>query len=260
MYRKHLQVGVNKGAITQEQADEKFSNWQEGKQSRKAGAADTKLQTKEQARAARLDAEKKVSETRAEAIVKKNKVEEPIAAETAIADAVPVADVEEAHAADSLGEVPVELTADVAVPTEAAPVDETLINETPIADIIPADEVAEVEAVAAPAEEAAPVAEAAPAAEATPAVEETAPVAETPAAEETAPVAETPAVEEAPVAEATPVVEETATEAAPAGEAPAELPTLASEEAPATEAPVADATEETPAAEPAADDEKPAAN
>ena len=77
MYRKHLQVGVNKGAITQEQADEKFSNWLDDKQNRKAGAAETKTQTKEQARAARLEAEKKVNEARAEAIAKKNRVEEP---------------------------------------------------------------------------------------------------------------------------------------------------------------------------------------
>ncbi|ROT47644.1 30S ribosomal protein S16 [Candidatus Cardinium hertigii] len=28
MLRKHLQIGVNKGAITQEQADEKFRLWQ----------------------------------------------------------------------------------------------------------------------------------------------------------------------------------------------------------------------------------------
>ncbi|MBD2755545.1 30S ribosomal protein S16 [Spirosoma validum] len=79
MYRKHLQVGVNKGAISQEQADEKFSTWQEDKSNRKANAADTKTQTKEQARAARLEAEKKVNDARAEAIAKKNKVEEPVA-------------------------------------------------------------------------------------------------------------------------------------------------------------------------------------
>ncbi|UFH53038.1 30S ribosomal protein S16 [Spirosoma sp. KNUC1025] len=85
MYRKHLQVGVNKGAITQEQADEKFASWKGEKENRKAGAADTKSQTKEQARAARLEAEKKVNEARAEAIAKKNKVEEPVA-ETAAAE------------------------------------------------------------------------------------------------------------------------------------------------------------------------------
>lgn len=79
MYKKHLQVGVNKGAITQEQADEKFNAWKEDKENRKAGVADTKTQTKEQARAARLEAERKVNEARAEAIAKKNKVEEPVA-------------------------------------------------------------------------------------------------------------------------------------------------------------------------------------
>ncbi|WP_420150071.1 30S ribosomal protein S16, partial [Spirosoma sp.] len=68
MYRKHLQVGVNKGAITQEQADEKFAAWKDDKQNRKAGAADTKAQTKEQARANRLEAEKKVNDARAEAL------------------------------------------------------------------------------------------------------------------------------------------------------------------------------------------------
>jgi len=90
MYRKHLQVGVNKGAITQEQADEKFTAWKEGKENRKATAVDTKTQTKEQARAARLEAEKKVNEARAEAIAKKNKVEEPVA--EAPAEEAPAAD------------------------------------------------------------------------------------------------------------------------------------------------------------------------
>ena len=96
MYRKHLQVGVNKGAISQEQADEKYATWKNEKDSRKAGAADTKTQTKEQDRAARLDAEKKVNEARAEAIAKKNKVEEPVveapAAEEAPATEAPATD------------------------------------------------------------------------------------------------------------------------------------------------------------------------
>ena len=100
MYRKHLQVGVNKGAITQDQADERFTTWKEDKENRKAGAAETKTQTKEQARAARLEAERKVNEARAEAIAKKNKVEEPIV-DAAVAEA-PVADeVTEAPAAEA---------------------------------------------------------------------------------------------------------------------------------------------------------------
>lgn len=32
MYQKHLQVGVNKGAISQEQADERLAQWLEGKE------------------------------------------------------------------------------------------------------------------------------------------------------------------------------------------------------------------------------------
>jgi small subunit ribosomal protein S16 len=149
MYRKHLQVGVNKGAITQEQADEKYTTWKDDKQNRKDSAADTKTQTKEQARAVRLEAEKKVNDARAEAIVKKNKVEEPVVE-------APVA--EEAPAVE---EAPV---------TEVAPVAET----APVAEAAPVVE-------EAPAAEAAPVAEA-PAAEATP-------VAEAPAADEAAPAA-----------------------------------------------------------------------
>ncbi|GAB3881624.1 30S ribosomal protein S16 [Spirosoma agri] len=92
MYRKHLQVGVNKGAITQDQADDKYSTWKDDKESRKAGAADTKTQTKEQVRAERLEAERKVNEARAEAIAKKNKVEEPVAEPVAEAPAEAAAD------------------------------------------------------------------------------------------------------------------------------------------------------------------------
>jgi small subunit ribosomal protein S16 len=33
MLKKHLQIGVNKGAITQEQADEKFADWLNDKES-----------------------------------------------------------------------------------------------------------------------------------------------------------------------------------------------------------------------------------
>ena len=87
MYRKHLQVGVNKGAITQEQADEKYNSWKDDKENRKDEAATTKTQTKEQARATRLEAERKVNETRAEAIAKKNKVEEPVVEEAPAAEA-----------------------------------------------------------------------------------------------------------------------------------------------------------------------------
>lgn len=88
MLKKHLQVGVNKGAITQEQADEKFTSWKEGKEGRKANTADTKQQAREKDRLDRLEAERKVNAARAEAIAKKNVVPEeaPAAAEEAPAE------------------------------------------------------------------------------------------------------------------------------------------------------------------------------
>lgn len=88
MFRKHLQVGVNKGAITQEQADEKFNAWKEGKAGRIAGVADVKSQQQDKARQERLEAERKVNAARAEAIAKKNVVvEEAPAAEGEAAEA-----------------------------------------------------------------------------------------------------------------------------------------------------------------------------
>jgi small subunit ribosomal protein S16 len=154
MYRKHLQVGVNKGAITQEQADEKYTTWKDDKQNRKDSAADTKTQTKEQARATRLEAEKKVNDARAEAIVKKNKVEEPVVevAEEPVVEIAPV--VEEAPVAEA--------------PAPVAPAAEEVAPATePVAEVAPV-----VEETPAPAAEEAPVAEA-PA----PVVEEAAPAA-----------------------------------------------------------------------------------
>ena len=105
MLKKHLQVGVVKGAITQESADEKFNAWKEDKANRVAGTADTKVQAKDKARQERLAAEQKVSAARAEAIAAKYKVEEPV-----------VEAAEEAPAADE------------------APVAETAAEETPVAE------------------------------------------------------------------------------------------------------------------------------
>ncbi|WP_080239852.1 30S ribosomal protein S16 [Spirosoma rigui] len=124
MYRKHLQVGVNKGAITQEQADEKYTTWKDEKQNRKDSAADTKTQSKEQARAARLEAEKKVNDARAEAIVKKNKVEEPVVEEP-VAEEAPAVDETPVAEAAPAAEAP---AAEEAAPAAAAP-DETKAAE-----------------------------------------------------------------------------------------------------------------------------------
>ncbi|TAE38923.1 MAG: 30S ribosomal protein S16 [Runella slithyformis] len=182
MLRKHLQVGVNKGSITQEVADARFEAWLQEKASKVEGKKDGLVKTQVDAKQAALDAERKVNVTRAAAIAKKNVVEAPV--EEVVAEAAPV--VEE-------------------VVAEAAPVVEEVVAEA-------APVVEEVAAEAAPVAEEV-VAEAAPVVEEV--VAEAAPVVEEVVAEAA------PVVEEV-VAEAAPVVEEVVAEAAPVTEATAE--------------------------------------
>lgn len=165
MFRKHLQVGVDKGAISQEEADKKLAAWVETKESKISGKTDQLAKSKADARTARLEAEAKVSAARAEAIAAKNVVVEEVVEEA----------VEETVAA------------------EAPAVEETVAEEAPVAEVAAE---APVEEAPAPVEEV--VAEAAPEVVETPAEE----VAEAPAAEvvEEAPKAE---AEEAPAADAT---------------------------------------------------------
>lgn len=87
LMRKHLQVGVIKGAITQEVADERFEAWKQEKLGRvetKKGGLDKK---QADAKLAQLEAERKVNEARAAAIAKKYVVEEAPAAEAAAEEA-----------------------------------------------------------------------------------------------------------------------------------------------------------------------------
>lgn len=74
LYKKHLQIGVVKGAITQEQADTKFNDWKQNKENKVSSKVDTLAQKKADAAKARLEAEAKVKEARAEAINKKRAV------------------------------------------------------------------------------------------------------------------------------------------------------------------------------------------
>ena len=78
MYRKHLQLGVIKGAITQEEADAKFAKFMEGRDSQVQAKRDRLAQEAADAAKARLEAETKVKEARAEALRKKQ--EEAVAA------------------------------------------------------------------------------------------------------------------------------------------------------------------------------------
>jgi small subunit ribosomal protein S16 len=71
MLRKHLQIGVIKGALTQEQADAKVADWVNSKESKIQTKRDKLAQSKQAQIKARKEAESKVKEARAEAIRQK---------------------------------------------------------------------------------------------------------------------------------------------------------------------------------------------
>jgi len=74
MLRKHLQIGVNKGALSQEQADSKLAAWVASKEAKIQAKRDKLSQAKNADVKARKDAETKIKEARAEAIRKKAEV------------------------------------------------------------------------------------------------------------------------------------------------------------------------------------------
>jgi small subunit ribosomal protein S16 len=83
LYKRHLQIGVNKGAITQQQADTKLAEWLKTKEAKIQSKIDNVTKSKVDKAKARKEAETKVREARAEAIRKKAIVatETPAAAE-----------------------------------------------------------------------------------------------------------------------------------------------------------------------------------
>jgi small subunit ribosomal protein S16 len=71
MMKKHLQIGVIKGAINQEAADQKLADWKQSKETKIQSKRDNLAKSKQDAAKARKEAEAKVREARAEAIRKK---------------------------------------------------------------------------------------------------------------------------------------------------------------------------------------------
>jgi small subunit ribosomal protein S16 len=79
MLRKHLQIGVIKGAVTQEAADQKLADWKQSKESKIQSKRDDLAKSKQDAAKARREAETKVREARAEAIRKKQEAAAAVA-------------------------------------------------------------------------------------------------------------------------------------------------------------------------------------
>ena len=94
LYKKHLQGGVKKGALTDEQAEAKFTAWLEQKDGKITGKKDNLGKAKEDARKAALAAEAKKKEDRAAAIVAKNTLPAEEVAEEVTEEEAPAAEAE----------------------------------------------------------------------------------------------------------------------------------------------------------------------
>jgi small subunit ribosomal protein S16 len=142
LMKHHLDGGVRKGALTQEQADAKLAKWLE----EKAGKVDIKKEglskAQEAAKAKALKAEKAANEKRAAAAVEAAKVEE-IAEEVAV---------EEVEAPEAVTEVAVEESAAEVATEEVVAEDAPVVEEAPATEEVVA-EVATEEAPEAPAAE-----------------------------------------------------------------------------------------------------------
>jgi small subunit ribosomal protein S16 len=130
LYKKHLEGGVKKGALTPEQAEAKFAQWLEGKTGKIEGKKENLSKSKEEAKKAILLAEAKKKEEIAAAIVAKNtpapEVEETVAEEAPEADvsAEVEASAEEVEAPAAEEAAPAVEEAPAAEATEEAPSDE----------------------------------------------------------------------------------------------------------------------------------------
>ena len=123
MLKHHLNGGVRKGALTQEQADTKFAAWLEEKETKIQAKKDGLTQAESDARAKRLADEKAVSDKRlADAAAAEAEVEAAEAAAEAEAEATEATKaVEEAPAEETTEAVVEEAPAAEATEEEAAP-------------------------------------------------------------------------------------------------------------------------------------------
>jgi len=158
-YKKHLQVGVNKGSISQEDADKKFAEWLAEKDGKVQSKMDTLSKAADEKRAAALKAETEKKEARAA------KIAERLAAEEAAnAPAEEVSEEAEANTEEASAEAATEEATAEAATEEAAPAEEAATEEATAeaaTEEAPAEEAATEEATAEAATEEAPAEEAA---------------------------------------------------------------------------------------------------
>jgi small subunit ribosomal protein S16 len=122
MLKNHLVGGVRKGALTEEQAEEKFQAWLEEKAGKVASKEENVAKVKSEAKAKALEAEKAVNEARVAAAVEEAapEVAEEVAPEVVAEEAAPEEVAEEA-APEFAEEVAPEVVAEEAAPEVVAP-------------------------------------------------------------------------------------------------------------------------------------------
>jgi len=100
LYKKHLEGGVKKGALTAEQAETKFAEWLSAKDGKIEGKKDSLTKSKDEVRKAALAAEAKKNADRAATLAIKNApVVEEVVEEETVAETT-----EEAPAAEASNE------------------------------------------------------------------------------------------------------------------------------------------------------------
>jgi small subunit ribosomal protein S16 len=117
LLKKHLLEGVKKGALTQEQAEEKFSSWVSEKEQAVANKESKIAEDKAKAKAEALKAEQAVNEARITAA--EQAAAEEAAPEAAAEEAAPEAAAEEAAPEAAAEEAAPEAAAEEAAPEAA---------------------------------------------------------------------------------------------------------------------------------------------
>ena len=142
LYKTHLNKGVKKGALTQEEADAKFNAWVDSKDAKIQAKRDGLSSVKEGALAEQLKAERAVNEARiaarAAADAAAHAEANPVVEEEVVAEEVVVA--EEAPAAEEVVVAEEAPAAEVVVAEEAPAAEEAPVAEAPAADEAPAAE------------------------------------------------------------------------------------------------------------------------
>lgn len=104
LYKKHLQIGVLKGALTQEKADELYEAWKQAKEQKIAGKVDALSRKKAETAKARLEAEAKVRAAKEQALAEKNAAALAAEAESANSEDAAVAESTEGESTENATE------------------------------------------------------------------------------------------------------------------------------------------------------------